>query len=253
MGIPVRPLDVAPGGACDREGHGRGVPPRSCLADSSGSQVESTATGASGEGAKRESHQAMGGPGLAADKKNARRQRAWIVFQDESGVSDRPPIRTTWAPQGQTPVVTHPYHWKKVSVSGALAYRWDGRRCRLVFQTKPDNYNTASLIRFLRILRKHFRQKVILVWDRLHAHKSKEMARYLANCRRWLRVEWLPGYAPDLNPVEALWGNVKGQELANLEVEDTLDVVDGLRAGLRRAQRSNLGFAFLQHTGLSFD
>ena len=56
-----------------------------------------------------------------------------------------------------------------------------------------------------------------------------------------------------LNPVETLWGNVKGQELANLEVEDTLDVVDGLRAGLRRAQRSNLGFAFLKHTGLSFD
>jgi len=195
----------------------------------------------------------VGGAGLAAYKKNARRRRAWIVFQDESGVSDRPPIRTTWAPKGQTPVVTHPYHWKKVSVSGALAYRWDGRRCRLLFQTKPDNYNTASLIRFLRILRKHFRQRIILVWDRLNAHKSKEMARYLASCRRWLRVEWLPGYAPDLNPVETLWGNVKGQEIANLEVDDTLDVVDGLRAGLRRAQRSNLGFAFLQHTGLSFD
>ncbi|MGH7331271.1 MAG: hypothetical protein ACREKS_00720 [Candidatus Rokuibacteriota bacterium] len=46
--------------------------------------------------------------------------------------------------------------------------------------------------------------------------------------------------------METLWGNVKGQELANLEVDDTLDVVDGLHAGLRRVQRSNLGFSFLQ-------
>ena len=194
----------------------------------------------------------MGGGGLAAGKKNACRQGAWLVFQDESGVSDRPPIRTTWAPKGQTPVVTHPYNWKKVSVSGALAYRFDGRRCRLLFQTKPDNYNTKALIRFLRILRKSLRgRRVILIWDRLNAHKSKEMACYLAGQRHWLRVEWLPAYAPDLNPVEMLWGNVKGQELANLQVEDTLDVVDGLRAGLRRVQRGNLGLSFLQHAGLS--
>ena len=150
--------------------------------------------------------------------------------------------------------MTHPYHWKKVSVAGALAYRWDGRRSRLLFQTKPDNYNTAALIRFLRILRRSFRgQRLILIWDRLNAHKSKEMVRYLATQRRWLRIEWLPAYAPDLNPVEMLWGNVKGQEIANLEVEDTLDVVDGLRLGLRRAGRRNLGFSFLHHAGLSFD
>ena len=138
-------------------------------------------------------------------------------------------------------------------MAGALAYRWDARRCRLFFQTKPDNYNTQALIRFLQQLRRHLRgRKVILVWDRLNAHKSREMARHLACQRCWLRVEWLPAYAPDLNPVEALWGNVKGQELANLEVEDTLDVVDGLHAGLRRVQRGNLGFSFLQHAGLSF-
>lgn len=195
----------------------------------------------------------MGSGGLAEGKKNARRQHAWIVFEDESSVSDRPPIRTTWAPKGRTPVVTHPYRWKKVSVAGALAYRWDGRRCRLVFQTKPDNYNSAALVRFLRALHRSFRdRKVILVWDRLNAHKSKQMLRYLATQRHWLRIEWLPAYAPDLNPVEMLWGNVKGQEIANLEVEDTLDVVDGLRAGLRRAHRRNLGLSFLEHTGLSF-
>lgn len=149
-------------------------------------------------------------------------------------------------------MVTHPYHWNKVSVAGALAYRWDGRRCRLMFQTKPGSYNSTALIRFLNLLRRSFRgKKVILIWDRLNAHKSRDMGHYLASQRHWLDVEWLPAYAPDLNPVETLWGNVKGQEIANLQVEETLDVVDGLRAGLRRVQRGPLAFSFLQHAGLS--
>jgi hypothetical protein len=189
---------------------------------------------------------------VAAGKKNAQRQRAWIVFEDESGVSDRPPIRSTWAPKGETPVVIHPFHWKKVSVAGALAYRWDGRRCRLLFNTKPDSYNSLALIRFLRMLRRHFcGTKVILLWDRLNAHRSVEMLAYLRQ-QRWLQVESLPTYAPDLNPVEFVWGNVKGKELANLSVEETLDVVEGMRQGLRRVRRQDLGFSFLTHAGLSF-
>jgi transposase len=72
--------------------------------------------------------------------KNARRQRAWLVFEDETGLTDRPPIRSTWAPRGQTPVVTHPYRWNKMSVAAALGYRWDGRRCRLLAEpsSRPD-------------------------------------------------------------------------------------------------------------------
>ena len=35
-------------------------------------------------------------------------------------------------------------------------------------------------------------------------------------------VERLPAYAPDLNPVEQVWGNLKGGELANL-CPDTID------------------------------
>ena len=41
------------------------------------------------------------------------------------------------------------------------------------------------------------------------------MKAYVASQRRWLVVERLPAYAPDLNPVELLWGNLKGTELAN--------------------------------------
>jgi len=193
----------------------------------------------------------VGGRGLAAGKKNACRQRAWLIFQDESGVSERPPIRSTWAPKGKTPVLTHPYHWNKLSVGGALAYRWDGRRCRLLFRTLKGNFKAKDVIAFLKALKRHFRnRRVILLWDRLPGHKAKITQEYLSTQRSWLSLEWLPAYAPELNPVEQVWGHSKGTALANQNVEDLDDVADALRRGLRSVT-SRLGWSFLRHAGLS--
>ncbi len=191
---------------------------------------------------------------MAGGKKNARRRRAWLVFQDESGVSQRPPVRRTWAPRGQTPVLTHAFNWTHLSVATALAFRWDGRRSRLAFQTQPGSYNGARLIAFLQALKRHFRRHpVILIWDGLPAHKSHEMTTYLGRQRAWLTVERLPGYAPELNPVEYLWGNLKGQELANLCVAHLDELGTALRAGMARVRgQPHLPFAFLHHAGLFF-
>ena len=145
-------------------------------------------------------------PTVAGSKKNARRRKAWIFFQDESGVSQRPSIRRTWAPRGETPVLIHAFNWAKLSICAAIGYRWDGRRSRLWFQTREGSYNTASLIAFLDDLKRHLRgQKAILVWDGLPAHKSRAMQEYLLRQHDWLQVERLPGYAPDPNPIETMW------------------------------------------------
>jgi hypothetical protein len=32
-------------------------------------------------------------------------------------------------------VLVYAFNWKKLSISAALGYRWDGKRCRLRFQT----------------------------------------------------------------------------------------------------------------------
>ena len=127
------------------------------------------------------------------------------------------------------------------------------QRCRLWFQLRPGSYNAAGLIDFLRDLKKHLRrQQAILIWDGLPAHKSREMRAYLESEKSWLSVEMLPGYSPDLNPVEDLWGNVKGQELANRCVEGLADAEAALRSGLERVRRSKLPLSFLRHTGLLF-
>ena len=141
-----------------------------------------------------------------------------------------------------------------ISVCAALGFRWDGCYYRLFFQIREGSYNSESLIVFLEDLRRHLRgKKAILVWDGLPAHKSKVMKEFLVSQRSWLREERLPGYAPDLNPVETLWGNVKGQEMANKCSQNLDEVVTALDSGMKRVRKSRtLPFSFLDHAGLSF-
>jgi transposase len=139
-------------------------------------------------------------------------------------------------------------------VAGALAFRWDGRRARFFFQTQAGSDTDRLLIGFLRGLRRHFPgQSVILIWAGLAAHQSRVMRDFVARQRGWLTVERLPGYAPELNPVEPIWGNVKRTELANVCAAD-LDALRGpLRRGCARVRRHpQLAFAFLRHAGLEF-
>jgi transposase len=194
-------------------------------------------------------------PSVGPAKKNARRRRAWIVFEDESGVSQQPVVRRTWAPRGDTPILIHTGgNWKRLSIAGALAFRWDGRRTRFYFQTRAGTYTDVALIAFLRALKRHFsRQRVLLIWDGLRGHTSRTMAAYLARQRAWLTVERLPGYAPDLNPIEQLWGNVKTRELANVCAPSLAALRPPLHAGFARVRRQpHLAFAFLRHAGLAF-
>ena len=75
------------------------------------------------------------------------------------------------------------------------------------------------------------------------------MGEFLAEQRDWLEVERLPGYAPDLNPVEDLWQNIKSQELANQSADFLSEVIDAAEEGLERVQSNQeLLFGFLHHT-----
>ena len=250
-----RTVDVAPRGDSDPADDGRAASSQSCRPAAPAARLVLAAARPAGARARRAGDRTLEDAALGAAKKNARRRRAWLLFEDESGVSQQPVVRRTWAPRGETPILTHTgASWKRLSIAGALAFRWDGRRTRFFFQTRPGTYTDVALITFLRALRRHFRrQRVILIWDGLGAHKSGRMRAYLAQQTHWLGVEPLPAYAPDLNPVEPLWGNVKSQEMANVCAPDLPALRRPLRAGLTRVRcRPSLAFAFLRHAGLAF-
>jgi transposase len=109
-------------------------------------------------------------------KGGALRRGAWLWFLDESGCSLRPPVRRTWAPGGQTPILRHRGHWKRASMAGSCCYAPGGSRARLWFHTQPDSYNDHTLIVVLKQLRRFLRgAPARLIWDNLPAHHSRVM------------------------------------------------------------------------------
>lgn len=138
-------------------------------------------------------------------------------------------------------------------MASALCYRPDASAAELVFEVRAGSYNEDAVLEFLEQLRAHLRgDKVTLIWDGLQSHKSRKTQAYIASHRRWLVVERLPAYAPDLNPCEGLWGNLKGTELANLCSDTLAQPIEQAHAGVARVRRDDgLLFAFLRGAGLS--
>jgi transposase len=139
-----------------------------------------------------------------------------IVFVDESGFLMNPLRKKMWARRGDTPLVLHrTCNHQKVSVIGGLVAAPSSDRVRLLTQWHPgESVNQDGVIKFLRRLLKECSGNVIVVWDNLPAHRSHAVKAF---CREHhqLWLERLPGYAPDLNPIELVWCMSKYHRLAN--------------------------------------
>lgn len=160
-------------------------------------------------------------------------------------------MRHTWAPRGKTPILRIKKRtWKRMSAIGALAYRADGSRSKLLLQFKKGAVLAPDFVRFLDHLGRHLRGNVVVIWDRLNGHRSLLVRSWSDENARFELVH-LPAYAPELNPVEALWSWLKGTCLANCSHDDLAPLVDAMRRGAGRARhRHGLLQAFLRKADL---
>ncbi|MFQ5705629.1 MAG: transposase [Gemmatimonadales bacterium] len=137
----------------------------------------------------------------------------------------QPVVRRTWAPKGRTPV--H-YSWDRrdrLSVISAITVSPNRHRLGLYFDIHDHNVDTDTFEAFVRGLRRQLRRRIILVLDRWSVHRSG-VRRLLERFGAKVQVEWLPAYAPDLNPVEQVWSHSKYADLANYIPDDVETLAD---------------------------
>lgn len=138
----------------------------------------------------------------------------------------------TWSPRGHTPILRFNFRcWKTLSAIAGLTF-WN-----FYFQLLEGAVHTAQVIEFLHHLKRHLRRPLIVVWDRLPAHRSRALREFVASLHGWIHLEYLPAYAPELNPVEYLWGYWKQHELPNVCPADWWDLDARSRKTLRRMRR----------------
>jgi transposase len=93
------------------------------------------------------------------------------------------------------------------------------------------------VIEFLRHLQRQVRGKILVLWDGAPIHRSLLVENHVAATRGRLVVERLPAYAPELNPVEYMWGHLKHHEIANLIATQAWELSLEATAALRRMRR----------------
>ena len=142
----------------------------------------------------------------------------------------QPTVRRTWAPKGQTPI--H-YSWDRrdrLSVISAISVSARRRKLGLYFSIQNTNIRADDFEDFVAQLLVHFPKGVILVIDRWMVHRSgvKRLQRRFDR----VDVEWLPAYAPELNPVEQIWNYSKYSQLSNFIPDDIEHLANELDASL---------------------
>jgi transposase len=105
------------------------------------------------------------------------------------------------------------------------------------FQLVEGAVRGPQVVEFLRYLLRHIRQPMIIVWDRLPAHRGTLVRQFVEAQEGRIHLEFLPAYAPELNPTEYIWGYWKQHELPNVCPKGWWDLDQRSRQTLRRMRR----------------
>ena len=148
---------------------------------------------------------------LAGLGKKAAAEGRPISWGDQSGFYLLPMAVRTWAPCGQTPVLTVPLTHDHLAAIGGITPHG-----RLFMQTQEPAYHSEDVVGFLRVLLRKIRGKLLVRWDGAPIHRGQPIQDFLRRgAAKRLHLERLPGYTPDLNPAEGIWTYLKRVELAN--------------------------------------
>ena len=155
----------------------------------------------------------------------ARRTGALLLFGDEASFAHWGSLAYTWAVRGQQPLVKTGGKRKGYKVFGLIDY-FSGR---LFSQGHTGRFNAESYCAFLAWVLEATRQPIILIQDGARYHTAAKTQEFVAQHAGRLRVEQLPRYSPDYNPIEQLWRNIKRHNTHNRyfpEFSDLMTAVD---------------------------
>jgi transposase len=182
----------------------------------------------------------------------AQERDAALVFEDESGFQLSPTVRRTFAPRGETPILPAPAKRDRISALSAITLSPRQRRPGLVFRLLPDQatVHAEDVVAFLKDLKRRL-GRFTIVWDRGRIHSRSRVVRaYLAG-QPDIVVEDLPGYAPELNPDELVWGWAKYGRMGNYAAPNVEALRERVHAELEYLRTHPYAlWKFMNHTEL---
>jgi len=167
-----------------------------------------------------------------AIRERAKQEGAAIYFGDESGVRSDYHAGTTWAPRGKTPVVKSTGARVSVNMVSAITAKGEMR-----FMVTTGKINAARFIEFLERLVDKAAAPIFLILDGHPVHRSRAVSAFVQSTAGRLRIFFLPGYSPELNPDEQVWNHVKHHGVGRAALETRADLARRAKSRLHSLQR----------------
>lgn len=166
---------------------------------------------------------------MANSQKGAIEEGRTIVFVDESGFYLLPALVRTYARVGKTPVLYEQLSREHLSAISAIT-----EEGKLYMMEQDRAFKGPDVVRFLKHLLRRIAGKLLVVWDCSPIHRARAVKEFLeGGAASRLKLERLPGYAPELNPDEGIWKHLKYVELKNVCCRNLSE----LRRELRKAKK----------------
>lgn len=163
----------------------------------------------------------------------AKREKAEIFFEDESGVRSDFHSGSTWAVRGETPIVRVTGQRFSLNMISAVSPRG-----ALRFMVVKGGVGARVFIQFLKRLLHGQRRPVFLIVDGHPAHRAKMVKSYVESLAGKLRLFFLPPYSPELNPDELVWNDVKNNAVGRSKLDGPDDLHRAVVSRLRFLQKS---------------
>lgn len=157
-----------------------------------------------------------------------------------------PSVSRTYAPIGQTPILKEKFSREHISAISVITP--DGQ---LYLNLQEQSYKGPDVVEFLKVVLKSISDKIMLLWDRSPIHRADVVKDFLRSVPdELIHLEFLPAYAPELNPDEGVWNNIKSQ-LRNsccFCLTELRQKIFEAKAAL--VERKDVIFSFFKHAGL---
>jgi transposase len=135
-----------------------------------------------------------------------------IFFQDEVGFQTEGTLAYTWGVKGEKIEIKNYGRHGRVNLMGVFELG-TGTFYGILTQFRV---NSCRFRRFLCHLKHEMRtDKIMLICDNARFHHAKWLTEWVSNQKEWLRLEFLPAYSPDFNPIERLWRWIKSEYIHN--------------------------------------
>jgi transposase len=163
----------------------------------------------------------------------AKEEKARIYWGDEMGLRSDHCTGTSYAKRGQTPII--PGTGKRFGCNMISAITNRGHLNFMVFKVK---FSAEVFIEFLSRLTRQSKDKVFLIVDGHPVHRSAEVRTWVPENSESIRLFFLPGYSPDLNPDELLNNDVKSNAVGRKRAHNVVEMISTLRSFLWSRQRT---------------